>query len=297
MKRIAFIAHGPGTANALFPLIRSLRANKNVELGLFAFHPYTSRLWNSTMFLEHEFTSIFTEQWDLIITGTGSMHKIEKNAPVMAKRSNIPLLSILDSWGNYEERYQSIPDYLVCMSDAVKIQLIELGISEHAIYSFGNPHFDRLDTLSKHWRVEPPYDVVFFSQPHLKSREAYYYLMQLKDTHPHLLKTIYVTPHPREDETWLKEITSTEPNVIYKHYEHSFELLLQTDVSYGHSSTLQFESEIIQKPTVFYQDYNQIVHDFVMLPFQTPKRSIVGFNATDLCLSLISNILNTDIKI
>lgn len=291
MKKIAFIAHGPGTANALFPLIEPLK--EQYEVHLFAFHPYASKLWQTELSLLEEFPAIFTQSFDLIVTGTGSLHEVEKKTPILAREANIPVVSILDIWGNYRARYEQEPDYIICLDELSKIDLMYEGISPSKIIPLGNPHFDRLAQYIGFYPVAAPFNVVFFSQPIKQSQEALYYLLCLKDAYPDLFKHLYITPHPREDETWLRKIANEEANTTFKMYDHSFQLMLDTDLSVGFGSTLQHEAAIIGKRTIFYQHPEQMKKEFFTLFDQQRTAKIIDFHATERCVAFIRNLLDT----
>jgi len=290
LKKIAFIAHGPGTANALFPLIEPLK--KKYDVHLFAFHPFASKRWSSEMMLIEEFPSIFKEDFSLIITGTGSLHEVEKKTPIFAKEAGIPVVSILDCWGNYGERYDHEPDYIISIDEKSKLGIIGEGISPTRIHALGNPHFDRLKDYIGFYSVRPPYKVAFFSQPINASREALYHLLLLKDQFPKLFSTIFVTPHPREDETWLRKYLNDEPGVEFMMYHHSFDLLLQSDVSIGVSSTLQYEGIIIGKQSIFYKNPYLLKKDLLNLVNKKTGFSVSDFNATSKVLDFIDNLLH-----
>jgi hypothetical protein len=289
MKKIACIAHGPGTANALFPLIAPLKEQYDVHL--FPFHPYASKLWETDLCLLDEFNSIFLEDFSLILTGTSSMHEVEKATPILAKEFNIPVVSILDKWDNYENRFQYEPDYIIAIDEKAKSDISTLGIHSSKIFPLGNPHFDRLKPYVDFYEASTPYDVVFFSEPIKKSKEAFYYLVKLMDQHPKWFNHLYVTPHPRENETWLRQYCKDEKNVTFTMYHESFSLLLTCDVSVGVSTSLLYEANIIGKPAIFYRSQDHLLEQVQSLPSFYPSHRWNHFDSTNKCLSFIKNLL------
>lgn len=289
MKKIAFIAHGPGTANALFPLIEPLSAKYDVHL--FPFHPYASKLWGADLCLIDEFNAIFFNDFSLILTGTSSMHEVEKSTPLLAKERNIPVVSFLDKWGDYPYRYQHEPNYIITLDNRSKLDVELLGIDSSKVFPLGNPHFDRLKPYVGIYEAKKPYHIAFFSEPTEKSKEALYYLLKAKDEHPRWIHHISLTPHPREDETWLRSYCKQESNVSFHMYHDSFPLLLSADICIGVNTTLLHEATIIGKPALFYESYEQLceeLHSFSLFEF-SPKRYF--FDATKKCLSFIENLL------
>lgn len=291
-QKIAFIAHGPGTSNALFPLIKELE--KDYNLSLFPFHKYASKQWNTPIVSMNSFESIFDEHFDLILTGTGSMHEVEQRTPLLARQNGIVTVSILDIGGNYQERYKNKPDYVISLDKNSTEEILKEGFKPQQVYPLGNPHFDRLKSFVTKQEIHPPYKVAFFSQPTEKAKIAFNDLIRYKKEHSEMIESIYATPHPREDPTWLKDVTQNLESVIFKGYQESFDLLLSTDVSVGVNCTLQQEGLMIGKQTIFYKDREQLEQDFNSLVANSNKqRPLDDFKATERCLAFIHTLLDS----
>jgi hypothetical protein len=184
------------------------------------------------------------------------------------------------------------PDFIIALDEVSKREILATDVDCEEVVALGNPHFDRLKSYVSNKVPSIPSNVVFFSQPIDNSKEAFYYLLKLKEEMPSLFQNIYATPHPREDETWLKEACLSFENVHFSPYFESFELMLSCDVTYGYRCSLQYESMIIQKPTIFYESYQQIKKDFLELPLHQSKAKVItDFRATEKCITYIANLL------
>lgn len=298
-KNIGFVAHGPGSANCLKPIIELI--GKYVNIHLFAFHPYVAEKWGCNQFSDEEFEYIFEHELDLVVYGTGSGHTIELTVAEEANKRGIPSLSILDCyWAddkNLLKRYAHPPTYLVVPTEDMKERIETLGIlPAERVLSFGNPHFDRLRACEQEETfVEYPLQIVFFSQcstgddysdTNSISKEALLSLIAFKEMHPELIKEVFVTPHPREDGVWLSHICK-EHQLTLRTNAESFKLMLSTDLSVGCTCTLQYEALCVKKPTIFYENREDLfdkLFDPKTISIKSPHSS---FHATEKCIEFI----------
>lgn len=292
MKKIAFIAYAPGSCNALFPLIDPLK--EEYEIDLFAFHEYGAKLWGTEVYDLNKYEDIFNTKYDLIITGTDAVHKVEKMTSVLGSENNIPVLSILDLKGNYKLRYENEPDYIICIDEESKIDIIFEGISPSKIFPLGNPHFDRLKEYIGFYPIKPPYNVSFFSQPLEKSKEAFYYLLKVKDNYPKLINKIYIKAHPLEDDSWIDKSIKYDTDIEKVVDENPLDILLDTDVSVGLNSTVLYEAKLIGKHSIYYKNELKLFNDFLNLHNRESSFKISSFNSTQKCIDFITKIINNN---
>lgn len=301
-NKIGFVAHGPASANSLYPLINKLKETTRIEL--FAYHPYVADLWGCELLSEFTYPSTFANL-DIVFYGTGSGHFIECNIPIEARKHGIISVSILDCWWasdeNLIERFESKPTYIIVPNVEVKNRIEKLGLLEESnILPFGNPYFDRLKVFTVE-KQEPTYplDVAFFSQcqtsgnysdTNNESKEALECLVAYKEEFPEKVAEIIVTSHPREDTTWLKNFCNVH-GLLFKPNE-STKSMLSTDISIGVSCTLQYEAQIIGKPTIFYKNNNQLIEALNHLGGTELSMPTIGFDATEKCLNWINLIQN-----
>lgn len=303
MNHIGFIAHSPATANSLYPLISEIRALSGVELHLYAYHDYVAGLWDVS---KSEFYGEYPMElagMDLIVYGTGSSNPIELNVPQFCSEHGITSIAIHDIfWGELEAnaaRYINPPDILVVPNEETKealARVVNMPI-EH-ILPIGNPHFDRLADYVKAYKVNLPISVAFFSQcstvddyseTHETSKQALLGLLEFNKVYPHYIDKLYVTAHPRECDTWLKEQLVAD-NVEYV-TNGGTELMLNADVAYGYACTLQYEAQMIGKPVVFYKDVPNLYADMLNISKYQAPSTAHSFDSTSKCLSLIQGIL------
>lgn len=300
MKRIGFVAHGPASANSLIPIIEGLKGSADIRL--YAYHPYVADLWQCKQVEPVGYPEEFKEL-DIIIYGTGSGNQIELNVPVEARKLGIPSVSILDCyWANDDnlvERFKNKPTYIIVPNEDSKGQITRLSLlPEERLYVLGNPHFDRLERFKE--QVLPasyPLNIVFFSQcqdtsdfsdTHVVSKEALCALVSYQKMNPDKVNQIIVAPHPREDKTWLTIFCKLAGIAIQEN--KSTELMLDTDINVGMSCTLQYESEIIGKPTIFFQSKEQLWKELNCIENGTVS-PIQEFNATEKCIDFIKHLL------
>lgn len=304
MKHIACIAHGPGSANALFPLIEKLKENNQYHVHLYALHPYVANLWGVDVTTEQAYERIFDRSYDLIMYGTGSGSYMERHVPLLAKRKGSPTVSILDIYwmsdDNLRFRYEHAPVHVIVPTHEVKNRMEQLGImKKESIHALGNPHFDRLKQYQNTQSMAlPPYNVVVFSQPSgteglsptaEKIQALLYDLVHIKET-ANLIKQLTVTPHPRESLEWLERFTQTYA-IKLETIRPSFDLLLEMDVNIGVDCTLQYESLLIQKPTIFYQHSDSLLTSLKNLPNENLTHASIDFQASEQVCAFIDTFL------
>lgn len=275
--KVGFLAHGPGSANALYPLIKEFPPN--IEIKLYSFHPYVSNLWGCKQLEMDNYLNIFKEDLDILFYGTGSGHDMEINAPLYARKHHIKTISVLDIFwmkeNNLKQRFPVLPDYIIVPNASVKQTLLDLKIGKKEnVLVLGNPHFDRLETLHVEQPTIPlPFDIVLFSQPSTSDyfsetgkvvQQLILDVIEYKKENPNHIRDIYVSPHPRESLEWLERLASREKIRIEKD-KTSFDLLLSCDLNAGVDCTLQYESLIIGKPTIFYSNRENLFKDLYRL--------------------------------
>lgn len=300
--KIGFLAHSPAAANSAYPLITELNNQPNVELYLYPYHPYASKLWNHP---ELDPTTPYPASMcnlDILVYGTGSGHAVEVGVPDFGKRHGIKTISILDVyWStdeNIQQRFPTPPDYLVVPNQIAYEQIIRVGLMpKDNVLPLGNPHFDRLHTYIKDYSVEYPLTVSFFSQcstaadfsdPPKEVQDALLALVDIVEQYPEYIDRVYVVPHPRENTVWLKTHCN-HPKVKFTMTD-STDLLLTTDVSIGVACTLQYEAQMIGKPTVFFTDPASLLAAFSTLPKTKFEPTLNGYSATAQCIQLIQKL-------
>lgn len=302
-KKIGFVAHGPASANSLLPIIKAI--DSKVDIYLFAFHPFVANLWGCQK-LDLTIKSLNFNGLDAVVYGTGSNNEIERNVPIEARKYGIPSISILDCFwcdrDNLTARYSNQPNYIIVPNDKSKKELDELHlIPEAKVLPLGNPHFDRLKNykIVKGDFIDKCFDICFFSQcsntddysdTNPICKEALLSLAHFRNKYPSKIKKIYVAPHPREDLFWLKKFC-LENDLILTINQDNFQLMLNTGVSLGISCTLQYEAQIVGKPTIFYENQNQLFRELKNLNEIEGCTPITDFDATEKITNFLSSLI------
>jgi hypothetical protein len=99
MRRVLIVAHDAGAANHLVLLDKDERNNY-----LFHLAGPAKQIFGNTKSIEGGFHDVIATV-DLVITGTGWETNFEYDAIKLAKRNNKRVISILDHWTNYRERF------------------------------------------------------------------------------------------------------------------------------------------------------------------------------------------------
>ncbi len=296
-----FIAHGPGSANTVEPLIRVIPKHL---VRLLPMHEAVAKIWGvDTVY--HSYEGMTFPPGCVFVYGTGSCNALELDVPKLAKNFNGVSVSILDIFwageSNLRRRYgSSPPDYLITPNQKSRDQAIEWGIlPENRVFALGNPHFDRL--IKYHGPPHDdskPVDVGFYSQCSTSGdysdtahacKNALISLIKYRDANPHKVNRILVCPHPREDVTWLREMARKHGLHWRPEGVNSFDCLLRLDVALGVSSTVLYEGAMIGKAAVFYgnrDDFNMKMNNLRTMKFSAG----ITFDSTQRVLSFLRKL-------
>jgi hypothetical protein len=198
-RRLLFLSRDYGSVKTIVPVVHALEADPAFELtvmapgethALFGDHRVSARALP-----EHAFRAnaggvvsgmIDAAKPDLIVTGCSPAvgpppETPEQFAALEARRRGIGVLSILDTWQQYPERFCEyrtstlapalVPDRLCVLDRQSKAQLLALGISGERIAVTHNPALDALVQMAAHPPGPPSIiqptalNVLFVSQP------------------------------------------------------------------------------------------------------------------------------------
>lgn len=304
MAKIMFFAHDPGGANAIAPLIEPLKQEH--EVYVFAKGPALNKLPNS---IEIKEDSLIFINPDFLITGTSANDKIEKLLWQESKNLNIKSLAILDHWLNYGIRFSEyglkeigkfdkickfLPDYIVVMDEFAKQEMINDGVPQDIIYSFGNPHFENLINQSKNvknirsnFAKEDEFLIVFASEPYTEdygNGSEKRVLDNLVDITKDKNVKIVVKLHPKEKFSKYEEFT----NVILDKDIPPIEIIMASDLIVSMTSMFLIEAMILGKNILSYQPDEVNSDKFILI-----KNKILPFvNNKDNFKEKLLNIIN-----
>lgn len=169
MKSIFFFARDPGGANALTPVILSVKGEyraivfgKDYAIEYFRRSGITCEdIRDHCQIIDEKSMADLLEivDPDLLFTGTSSDDYTEKYLWTAAKKVGIDSVALIDSWVNLGIRFSQyslsdvsfylenkdikyLPDYILVMDDYSKQEMISEGIPESIIYVTGQPYLE-----------------------------------------------------------------------------------------------------------------------------------------------------------
>lgn len=291
--KIMFFANDPGGANAIFPLIESLKKNNEV----FVFAKLAALQILKCPEYNNQLSSIMP---DLIITGTSAKNSDERYLWKEAKDLGIKSIAILDYWGNYGIRFskyssleiekfnnvcECLPDYIIVMDEFAKSEAIKEGIPEEIILPLGNPHFENMLNQSKtlkdvrsKFASKDEFLITYASQPFIEDCGKGEELNVLEDLIALTDKKIIVKIHPKED---FSKFDKYKSRVQLDKLTPILEVFKASDLVISINSMALFEAMIIQKPVISYQKNEHDKNKFILtklgqLPFINNKKDFAS---------------------
>src|SRR3989344_1024872 len=177
--KIFFAAQDPGGFNAILPVIKGLKQERNFLLKIFLSNQSRNiakrnkiNYHNSNHLTERNLIKIFKkDRPNLIFTATSYGSSIEKKITKIAKTLDIRTCAIVDFWANYRYRFSDfdsenlayLPDYILVTDEIMKREMTKEGFDPRKLIITGNPFFDTFLSLLKLGKKEKI--ISFFCQP------------------------------------------------------------------------------------------------------------------------------------
>ncbi|MBI2102877.1 hypothetical protein HYT55_03495 [Candidatus Woesearchaeota archaeon] len=271
VKTIFFFSQDPGSANALFPVIKKIQERKWL-FNVFVFATRQSKEIfrgegiDFTDLDVHHFSPENFPSPALIIVGASAGLCPEKSAILFGKERGIPTLSILDFWSNYSSRYSEkendfayLPDFVLVMDQNARDQMIELGFSQKKVIVTGNPFFDTFKLASVQNDTR---DILYVSQPEVKEGKYspnYTLLKDILDVKKELNipSSLIIRPHPKEDCNAYNEYCTSD--IVVDCTSSIRSLLQKSSIVIGRHSMVLFEAVFSGKLVLSYQPENESV--------------------------------------
>ena len=273
MKKILIVANDSGGAEILAAFVYYNPKNQYIFCldgpAKFIFARYGHLNYNSDL------NKVFAQKIDQIITGTSWSTDLEKKAIVKAKNNNIPVITFIDNWCFYKERFfingQLIfPDQIwVCDEHARNIALNELGDVNISIVK--NPYLIKQKEDYSIISTTFNYDYVLYLSENVgehsssKSNAPYfgyndydalaYYLSKKNECEQKLsisnVENIIIRPHPSEEKNLYKKYIDqiNEYNIIVSNEHSLLEQIKGSIYVVGLSSMAMAISCEVRKPT------------------------------------------------
>jgi hypothetical protein len=169
VRRVAVVAHDAGGARAVFPVAEELTERGHQVTALVS-GPATS-LWNGPepplglVSLADdtpvgELGRVLGDlEVELMLSAAGLYNHIEHRARVAARRLGLPVTALLDSWGNYRERFErggesSLPDRVCVMEEHAREAMIATGMARDRVVVTGHPGLERATQAARGLKEE-----------------------------------------------------------------------------------------------------------------------------------------------
>lgn len=299
-KKIFFISYGTGGAEIVHAIYRIFaNINKEKDIRNIVISKYAKNKNPDSIYIPDIRIIKFLEdeEPDIVINETSNGLHIQNEITSFCKDNNILNISILDFYGNYEERFLAIPDKIIVPSNSIYSDLIEFGFNKEDIFIGGNASFDRFKTYKydKQINKEVP-NILYASQGPDKFHvfEAFYRLIaeNFNDF------TVKVKTHPQVDANGeLERLIDAYSNTTILDFNNQNNFLLEClnyDLIIGHNSTLQVQSYLIGIPVIFYElgGIEGAIQNFKAskFPIQVHPYGDFKVNATEETIKLLSQL-------
>jgi hypothetical protein len=250
MKSILFVAHDPGGANVIKPVIEHYAKHDHIQSHCLLLGPAAERITPQSPTLQrHHVRTIATPDFpnelsaepediaalldalkpDVVFTATSFNSNLERLAVRFANERGIPTVSILDFWSNYAKRFTldgmvSAPEVLFVADGRMKREA-EAELPATTVVISGNPHLALITAKYAETRqkeasqIQAPLSRIRFFCENIR----HYYPDKAVNEFsimPTFLQSltesgfhgeVFIRPHPMESrEPWAEEITKYE---------------------------------------------------------------------------------------
>lgn len=292
MIRVLFFTCEPGGAEVLIPVIQAISKDQNFDVIILTYSLAIDRLQKKRIIFQeispickNDFSIFELYSPDVIVTSATSLpHKdlSEKYLWHNAKQKNIPTIAFLDQWQNYAMRFSGVsdnerlifqPDYINCINDIGKKEMLKLGFNPSKLLKFGHPYLStikketeniNIHDLKNKLNIGDEYVFLFVSEAikeNYQNMRGYDQYKTLKlflkfVSIENKQSIILIKLHPKDDLTLFKTILNkyTDLKVIVIQNElNSLEVIMLSDFVVGMTSIMLIEALILGKKVFSYQ--------------------------------------------
>ncbi|MBO8164291.1 MAG: hypothetical protein H0Z34_11320 [Brevibacillus sp.] len=290
MKTVLFFSCEPGGAEVLVPVIHLLQGQDEYNVvvvsygqGAPIFEKHGIEYIPGRAYDRNDYTLFERHKPDAIITSASSFPRKDMTERYLwynAKQLGIPSIAFLDVLQGYELRFCDeldfgkliyFPDYINCINETGKQELISLGISTDRLKVFGHPfqsemklrfrHFDPAPLRKRYGYKQDDKVLLFVSQPIYE-----YYGDGLGFTQYTVLKyflemvckqkaneRIIIKLHPKERKEEFHGLLACYPHLqatIVQNEIPSIDCILIADFVFGMYSTMLTQAYVLDKSVV-----------------------------------------------
>jgi hypothetical protein len=269
-QKYLVIARQAGSAAALAPVVRGLRARGDVVLvsaataaartgfGVVGVAPEVELPLESSV----EWLAGWLEETRVtcVLTGTSSEPRLDGRFWSAARKTRVPAVALLDHWCNYAERFSdrarfdNLPDALAVMDEVAASTLSAVGFPVQRLHITGHPHLAEIAPITPAERIaarntlrvsnDRPV-ITFLSQPtatgigHTTRGALETVRFAVAQVRPDAL--VVLRPHPRED---MPAALAGEPETVVVRAGGPRGAIAATDVMTGMTSILLLEAAL-----------------------------------------------------
>ncbi|MBU4230848.1 MAG: alpha-2,8-polysialyltransferase family protein [Proteobacteria bacterium] len=287
LRKILFFSCEPGGAEALIPVIRLVEAQPHCEAIVLGFGHALERFAKKEIACDEigsvqmeDFSLLDHHEPDLLITSATSLPSVDMTEKYLwrqTKQRGIPSLAFLDQWQNYAVRFSGNqdlerlayqPDWINCLNETGREEMIREGFEQSRLVAFGQPYLSSLKhdlstldvaRLKARLRISAGDKVALFvSEP---IREYYgdtrgydqyqvldYFLSNLADTteRPEILVKLHPKDNRASFQVLAERFETLSPQFIGNELS-PIESLAVSDFIFGMSSIMLIEAYVLGK--------------------------------------------------
>ncbi len=265
MKKIIFASQDPSSGNTLASIVKKLKGFSYQILGS---NESKSIYRNEKIeYLDADAIEKIEEVFDtftpdLVITGASMGETVERKAVRIARKRNIPSISILDFWVNYRERYSNLetgekfsdlPDYIFVMDSLAEEDMIKLGFPSEKLIVTGNPYFDSFKE-----QTEKGEGWLYVSNPDAVVKEGkidyVFNPSALKDLIEFLdgKEKLLIRPHPKDNVEKFRILIEGKKNILIDSVSPIQELVKKHMIVIGMYTTILLQAALYGKIVIHY---------------------------------------------
>lgn len=171
MHSVIAVSGDPGGANALAPVLKTLRDEGRATVRALAYNEARD-VWSTHSISFEELprdishseivSKLMGSPEGLLLVGTSvNTFELEKQFIDAAREIAMPSLAVLDFWSGYRARFSNrdgslahLPDRIAVMDDVAKEEMVQEGFERHRVEVTGQPAFDDLAGYRKQFSAK-----------------------------------------------------------------------------------------------------------------------------------------------
>jgi len=207
----------------------------------------------------------------LILTGSSvprqaGMLTVEQSSVILGKKCNIPVVTVLDAWGYYVERFgisngriSFLPDLVCALDETCYQDLTKLGLPSENIVITGNPWMDQFSVTNRAVTSKTQKNLIFVSQPLAEANyprkwkydqcDLFNILMRAIDV-SHLRLQVHVWAHPSETVYEWHKLVCEYSGAAVLQIDKSREFLAAADLVLTSHSTIVYQALHLGVPCI-----------------------------------------------